>query len=120
MVIKGDCPPFNDTRGAVNYYDRTGRLVTGPPMQWTDWPVTETLVFGETVAGEEEKAREYKGSVYRRLMDPFPELRSGRICPWCSASENGVNVFHTGPCPRIKAIEYHPNGTIKRVEFNEG
>jgi len=32
-------------------------------------------------------------------------------CQWCG------NVQHTGVCPRVKAIEYHPNGTIKRVEF---
>lgn len=25
---------------------------------------------------------------------------------------------HTGTCPRIKAIEYHQNGTVKRVEFH--
>ena len=28
-------------------------------------------------------------------------------------------LIHTDPgiCPRVKAIEYHPDGTIKRVEF---
>ena len=36
-------------------------------------------------------------------------------CPHCSSA--GGYVIHTGPCPRIKAIEYHPDGTIKRVEF---
>lgn len=24
---------------------------------------------------------------------------------------------HQGQCPRIKAIEYHENGTVKRVEY---
>lgn len=24
---------------------------------------------------------------------------------------------HPGVCPTVKAIEYHPDGTIKRVEF---
>lgn len=24
---------------------------------------------------------------------------------------------HQGICPTVKAIEYHPDGTIKRVEF---
>lgn len=38
-------------------------------------------------------------------------------CPWCS--EGAVTVYHFGEaCPRVKAIEYYPNGTIKRVEFN--
>lgn len=27
-------------------------------------------------------------------------------------------VYHSGPCPRVKAIEYYPNGTIKRVEYH--
>ena len=36
-------------------------------------------------------------------------------CPHCSGP-NSV-VFHGGPCPRVKAIEYHPTGTVKRVEF---
>ena len=31
-------------------------------------------------------------------------------CPWCSD-------HHSGRCPMVKAIEYHPNGTVKRVEF---
>lgn len=25
--------------------------------------------------------------------------------------------FHQTICPTIKAMEYHPNGTVKRVEF---
>jgi len=32
------------------------------------------------------------------------------LCPYC----NGI---HDGVCPRIKSIEYYPNGVIKRVEF---
>ena len=31
-------------------------------------------------------------------------------CPYCSC-------FHEGTCTRVKAIEYHPDGTVKRVEF---
>jgi hypothetical protein len=27
--------------------------------------------------------------------------------------------YHTAQCPRIKAIEYHPNGTIKRIEYHD-
>ena len=36
-------------------------------------------------------------------------------CPFCSGG--GVFVVHQGLCPRIKAKEYHPNGTLKRIEF---
>ena len=31
-------------------------------------------------------------------------------CAWCGG-------FHTQKCPLVKAIEYHENGTTKRVEF---
>lgn len=36
-------------------------------------------------------------------------------CPYCSTPHSGV--IHGGPCPRVKAIEYHPNGSVKRVEL---
>jgi hypothetical protein len=32
------------------------------------------------------------------------------VCPYCG-------MYHSGMCPRIKLIEYHPNGQIKRIEF---
>jgi len=32
-------------------------------------------------------------------------------CPYCG-------MIHKWKCPLVRAIEYHPNGTIKRVEFN--
>ena len=38
-------------------------------------------------------------------------------CPHCSGPYN--SVAHVGPCPKIKAIEYHPNGAIKRIEYRE-
>ena len=37
-----------------------------------------------------------------------------RGCPYCGAH------MHTGMCPRIKAIEYYPNGSIKKVELKDG
>lgn len=33
-------------------------------------------------------------------------------CPHCGGS-------HSGECHRIKAIEYHENGQIKRVEYKD-
>ena len=33
------------------------------------------------------------------------------ICPHCGK-------YHIGTCPRIKAIEYHMFGQIKRIEFH--
>jgi hypothetical protein len=34
-------------------------------------------------------------------------------CPYCGC-------YHTTPtCGRVKAIEYYPNGTIKRVELHD-
>jgi hypothetical protein len=32
-------------------------------------------------------------------------------CGWCG-------LIHQGACPKVKAIEYYPNGTIKRIEFH--
>jgi hypothetical protein len=31
-------------------------------------------------------------------------------CGWCG-------LYHGPTCPRVAAIEYHPNGLVKRVEF---
>jgi hypothetical protein len=31
-------------------------------------------------------------------------------CRWCGA-------WHGPRCPTVQAIEYHPDGTVKRVEF---
>jgi len=33
-------------------------------------------------------------------------------CPHCG-------IGHVGTCPRIKAIEYHENGTVRRIEFKD-
>lgn len=38
------------------------------------------------------------------------------VCQWCSSPTTGV--WHQGACPRLKAIEYHPNGTVKRIELH--
>jgi hypothetical protein len=34
-------------------------------------------------------------------------------CLWCGATQ------HAGVCPSVKSIEYHENGTVKRVEFRD-
>lgn len=36
----------------------------------------------------------------------------GRFCEYCG------NAFHHGICPKVKAMEYFPDGTVKRVEFH--
>lgn len=36
-------------------------------------------------------------------------------CEYCSTQHS--IVYHGGSCPRVKSIEYYPNGTVKRVEF---
>jgi hypothetical protein len=41
----------------------------------------------------------------------------GNYCPHCSNPPWQL-IYHGGTCPRIKAIEYNSNGTIKRVEFH--
>ena len=36
-------------------------------------------------------------------------------CPYCSTPT--VASYHSGSCPRVRAIEYHPDGSVKRIEF---
>ncbi len=33
-------------------------------------------------------------------------------CPYCGHG-------HTGTCPKVRAIDYYQDGTVKRVEFYE-
>jgi hypothetical protein len=35
------------------------------------------------------------------------------VCPYCGQYQHSS----WAQCPRISAIEYHPNGTVKRVEL---
>lgn len=35
---------------------------------------------------------------------------TGAACAWCGK-------YHGTRCPEVKAIEYHPDGSVKRVEF---
>lgn len=39
-------------------------------------------------------------------------ITHGPVCQHCGYIHNNI-------CPRIKAIEYYENGTIKRVEYHE-
>lgn len=39
-------------------------------------------------------------------------LTMPRQCGWCG-------IIHGPMCPRVKAIECYPDGTVKRVEFHE-
>ena len=31
-------------------------------------------------------------------------------CPYCG-------LYHQGTCPKIESIEYHQNGTVKKITF---
>ena len=42
----------------------------------------------------------------------------GNWCEYCSSELS--KVYHTGICPKIKSIEYHPNGNVKRIVFRDG
>lgn len=35
-------------------------------------------------------------------------------CPHCGSTEHGMFA-----CPRIKSIEYHPGGGVKKIELHE-
>ena len=45
-------------------------------------------------------------------INPGVGTSDGTPCSHCG-------YFHMGPCPRIKSIEYFPNGTIKRIDYHE-
>lgn len=45
-------------------------------------------------------------------MSETADASKPQNCPHCG-------MIHETTCPRIKAIEYHANGQIKRVEFLE-
>ena len=49
-----------------------------------------------------------------RVINTNPNLKP---CPYCS--HDGCKVYHYGVCPKVKAIEYYPDGTIKRIEYKE-
>lgn len=49
-------------------------------------------------------------------MTNIPTLSSGSTSTWTPCRWCG-NVQHTGLCPRVKAIDYYPDGTIKHVTF---
>ncbi len=43
-------------------------------------------------------------------MSDTSAVNKSANCPHCG-------MIHSTTCPLIKAIEYHPNGAVKRVEF---
>ncbi len=36
-------------------------------------------------------------------------------CPYCSDAIQ--KTYHGGVCPKVKSIEYYPDGSIKKVDF---
>lgn len=35
-------------------------------------------------------------------------------CRYC-----GPFIVHSGACPKVKSVEYYPNGAVKSVELHE-
>ena len=70
-------------------------------------PVDDELHCGDELE-EPEPTRELP--VSRRLM--LGQSSGDNYCDYCG-------TIHVGPgiCPRISAIEYHPTGSIKRIEL---
>lgn len=60
---------------------------------------------------------ETSGGVLATALATGASLSMPGACQHCSGPFQ--IVLHSGPCPRIKAIEYHPNGAVKRIEFKE-
>ena len=43
-------------------------------------------------------------------------VRPADACPHCSGPYSWI--IHNGACPKVAEIEYHQNGTVKRVKFH--
>lgn len=48
---------------------------------------------------------------------PETSVQPTGACQWCSSGSSWT--IHAGACPKVAAIEYHKNGTVKRVEFHQ-
>lgn len=51
------------------------------------------------------------------MAESTPQVNFSEACPWCSSAMQ--YVIHSGVCPKIKSIEYHPNGSVRQVEFRD-
>ena len=36
-----------------------------------------------------------------------------KTCPYCG-------MFHIGRCPALRSIEYYPDGTVKKIVYENG
>jgi hypothetical protein len=43
--------------------------------------------------------------------------RPMKECPYCSSDL--TKIYHMGQCPKIKSIEYYPDGKTRKIEFTE-
>jgi len=48
-----------------------------------------------------------------RVIEPDLEHEHDDSCIWCG-------LMHGGSCPEIAAMDFYPDGEIKRVEFLRG
>ena len=49
------------------------------------------------------------------MNDSSTSVEPTGYCPHCSGS--GSYTLHAGRCPQVAAKEYHPDGSLKRIEF---
>ena len=49
------------------------------------------------------------------MNDSSTSVEPTGYCPYCS--REGSYTLHTGRCPQVAAKEYHPDGSLKRIEF---
>jgi hypothetical protein len=50
---------------------------------------------------------------------PSTNFEAPSPCPHCS---NGTSkVYHIGgKCPKVKSVEYYPDGRVKKIEYEKG
>ena len=68
-----------------------------------------SITFGPHRARSSAVEDFWRGDGWRPESSAVPQSH----CPYCAA------YSHNGLCPRVKAIEYYPNGTVKRVELKD-
>lgn len=44
---------------------------------------------------------------------------TGEFKPCELCSDETTKIYHYGRCPKIKSIEYYPDGQIKKIEFRD-
>jgi hypothetical protein len=94
--------------GSAIHRHRT--IVLGQMPPYFGATLIDAMVIGSTPMGLEVGLAQCNGWAGPALDANTKGTAMTDKCQWCG------NI-HGQRCPEVRAIEYHPDGTIKRVEF---